>query len=154
MLIGILAVLRLPPQSTFWRFLAGLHLGVARQLLHVQRCMRERVWEAAHVRLTEATLDTDTTVHTQSGTQKVRMSTGIELQVLVPRLLAPLRFDWAYNPLAYRGIMQAPLVLDRSDFPNAATFRNAFLVLGTPTLFRERQFLLRFSIGRTFGGRR
>ena len=28
---------RLPPQSTFWRFLASLHLAVARQLLEVQR---------------------------------------------------------------------------------------------------------------------
>ena len=69
MLTGILGVLCLPPQSTFWRFLASLHLGVARQLLHVQRRMRERVWEAAHVRLTEATLDTDTTVHTLFGNQ-------------------------------------------------------------------------------------
>jgi len=69
MLTGILAVLRLPPQSTFWRFLAALHLGVARQLLQVQQCMRERVWEATHVRLTEATLDTDTTVHTLFGNQ-------------------------------------------------------------------------------------
>jgi len=32
MLTGILKVLRLPPQCTFWRFLASLHLGVARQL--------------------------------------------------------------------------------------------------------------------------
>src|SRR5512134_2174213 len=49
MLTGILQVLRLPPQSTFWRFLASLHLGVARQLLQVQRRMRERVWAAANV---------------------------------------------------------------------------------------------------------
>jgi hypothetical protein len=69
MLIGILAVLRLPPQSTFWRFLASLHLGVARQLLQVQRRMRERVWAAANIQLTEATLDTDTTVHTLFGNQ-------------------------------------------------------------------------------------
>src|SRR4051812_36442979 len=47
MLTGILKVLRLPPQCTFWRFLASLHLGIARQLLEVQRRMRERVWEAA-----------------------------------------------------------------------------------------------------------
>jgi hypothetical protein len=45
-------VLRLPPQCTFWRFLASLHLGIAQQLLEVQRRMRERVWEAAHVQLT------------------------------------------------------------------------------------------------------
>jgi len=69
MLTGILQVLRLPPQCTFWRFLASLHLGVARQLLQVQRRMRERVWEAANVRLSEATLDTDTTVHTLFGKQ-------------------------------------------------------------------------------------
>jgi len=69
MLTGILKVLRLPPQCTFWRFLASLHLGVARQLLEVQRRMRERVWEAAHVQLATVTLDTDTTVHTVFGKQ-------------------------------------------------------------------------------------
>jgi hypothetical protein len=69
MLTGILKVLRLPPQSTFWRFLASLHLGVARQLLKVQQRMRERVWEAAHVKLAAVTLDTDTTVHTLFGHQ-------------------------------------------------------------------------------------
>ena len=69
MLTGILKVLRLPPQCTFWRFLASLHGGIARQLLEVQRRMRERVWEAAHVSLTAVTLDTDTTVHTLFGNQ-------------------------------------------------------------------------------------
>jgi len=69
MLTGILKVLRLPPQCTFWRFLASLHLGVARQLLEVQRRMRERVWDAAHVQLSRVTLDTDTTVHTLFGNQ-------------------------------------------------------------------------------------
>src|SRR5450756_112767 len=33
MLTGILGVLRLPPQCTFWRFLASLHGSVAGQLL-------------------------------------------------------------------------------------------------------------------------
>jgi len=69
MLVGILKVLRLPPQCTFWRFLASLHLEIARQLLEVQRRMRQRVWEAAHVRLASVTLDTDTTVHTLFGQQ-------------------------------------------------------------------------------------
>jgi len=69
MLTGILQVVKLPPQSTFWRFLAALHLGIARQLLEVQRRMRQRVWEAANVQLTEVTLDTDTTVHTLFGNQ-------------------------------------------------------------------------------------
>jgi hypothetical protein len=69
MLTGVLKVLRLPPQCTFWRFLASLHLGIAKQLLSVQRQMRERVWQAAHVELTTVTLDTDTTVHTLFGNQ-------------------------------------------------------------------------------------
>lgn len=69
MLTGILNVLRLPPQCTFWRFLASLHLGIARQLLEVQRRMRARVWEAAHIQLAAVTLDTDTTVHTLFGNQ-------------------------------------------------------------------------------------
>ena len=62
MLTGILGVDELPVQSTFWRFLGSLHLMVARQLLEVMRCMRQRVWEAAHVQLKQVTLDTDTTV--------------------------------------------------------------------------------------------
>lgn len=69
MLTGILQVLRLPPQCTFWRFLASLHLGIARQILRLQGQMRQRVWEAANVQLSEATLDTDTTVHTLFGNQ-------------------------------------------------------------------------------------
>jgi hypothetical protein len=69
MLTGILRVLRLPPQCTFWRFLAGLHVSVANQVLKVQHTMRRRVWEAAHVQLKVVTLDTDTTVHTLFGNQ-------------------------------------------------------------------------------------
>ena len=69
MLTGILGVFRLPPQCTFWRFLASLHGSVADQLLEVQRCMRQRVWEAANVRLSAVVLDTDTTVHTLFGDQ-------------------------------------------------------------------------------------
>jgi hypothetical protein len=69
MLVGILKVWRLPPQCTFWRFLASLHLEIAHQMLEVQRRRRQRVWEAAHVRLKAVTLDTDTTVHTLFGQQ-------------------------------------------------------------------------------------
>jgi hypothetical protein len=69
MLTGILRVAELPPQCTFWRFLASLHLGVARQLLTVEWRVRERVWEAASVQLNSITVDTDTTVHTLFGNQ-------------------------------------------------------------------------------------
>ena len=69
MLTGVLQVGQLPPQSTFWRFLASLHSQVAKQLLALQRVLRQRVWEAAHVQLDTVTLDTDTTVHTLYGQQ-------------------------------------------------------------------------------------
>jgi hypothetical protein len=69
MLTGILKVTTLPVQSTFWRFLASLNLNVARQMLQLQRVLRERVWQAANIKLSSITLDTDTTVHTLYGQQ-------------------------------------------------------------------------------------
>jgi len=46
-----------------------LHRQVARQILTIMRTMRERVWEAANVKLEVVTIDTDTTVHTLYGQQ-------------------------------------------------------------------------------------
>jgi len=68
-LTGILKVTKLPVQSSFWRFVNALHRNVARQLLTIMRIMRERVWEAANVKLEVVTIDTDTTVHTLYGQQ-------------------------------------------------------------------------------------
>src|SRR6204780_4235316 len=68
-LTGILKVGQLPVQSTFWRFINGLHLNVARQMLTIMGILRERVWAAANVKLEVVTLDTDTTVHTLYGQQ-------------------------------------------------------------------------------------
>jgi|SRR5579872_791505 len=68
-LTGILKVTKLPVQSTFWRFVNALHRNVARQVLMVMRTMRQRVWEAANVKLAVVTIDTDTTVHTLYGQQ-------------------------------------------------------------------------------------
>src|SRR5438067_2939944 len=68
-LTGILKVTKLPVQSTFWRFINALHRNIARQILTVMRTMRERVWEAANVKLEVVTIDTDTTVHTLYGRQ-------------------------------------------------------------------------------------
>jgi hypothetical protein len=68
-LTGILKVGKLPVQSTFWRFVNGLHRNVARQILTVMGILRTRVWEAANVKLEVVTIDTDTTVHTLYGQQ-------------------------------------------------------------------------------------
>jgi len=68
-LTGILGVERLPPQSTLWRFLDGLYVHVAGQVLKIQQVFRQRVWDAANVKLMTVTLDTDTTVQTVYGKQ-------------------------------------------------------------------------------------
>ena len=69
MLRGIVKIAGLPPQCTFWRFLASWHGSVSQQLVHLQEQMRKRVWAAAHARFQQITLDTDTTVHTLYGNQ-------------------------------------------------------------------------------------
>src|SRR6202050_4884176 len=66
-LTGALDIGKLPVQSTFWWFVYGLDRDVARQLLTIMGTMRERVWEAANVKLEVVTIDTDTTVHTLYG---------------------------------------------------------------------------------------
>jgi outer membrane protein insertion porin family len=89
-----------------------------------------------------------------AGTQTLRMSTGLELQVLLPVVNAPFRLYWAYNPKIFNGIIQPPIVADRSYFPNEATFLNAVTnptIGGTAipwTIDQRRTF--RFTIGRTF----
>jgi outer membrane protein insertion porin family len=84
------------------------------------------------------------------GTQTPRMSTGIELQVLLPVVNAPFRIYWAYNPLIFRDYLQPPIVVDRSAFPNNATFLNAITTYGLATPFFEKRSTFRFTIGRTF----
>src|SRR5207237_1192181 len=55
MLTGILKVTRLPPQCTFWRFLASLRIQIAAQILKMQRLLRQRVWDAANIDLNVVT---------------------------------------------------------------------------------------------------
>jgi len=71
LLAGILKVMHLPPQCTLWRFLNSLHVGIARQILSIQRRMREAVWAAGNINLKSVTIDTDTTVHTIYGKKKM-----------------------------------------------------------------------------------
>ncbi len=83
-------------------------------------------------------------------TQRIRTSTGLELQVLMPVVNAPFRLYLAYNPTITRTWLQPPIVLDRSAFPNQATFLNAVADFGTPLPFFEQRRTFRFTIGRTF----
>jgi outer membrane protein insertion porin family len=84
------------------------------------------------------------------GTQKLRSSTGLELQVFMPVVQAPFRLYWAYNPTIVEQYLQPPIVADRSYFPNNATFLNSIAAFGRPVPFFERRSQFRFSVGRTF----
>jgi outer membrane protein insertion porin family len=84
------------------------------------------------------------------GTQDMRSSTGVELQVMMPVVNAPFRFYWAYNPQITRTYLQPPIVLDRSVFPNQQTFVSSVAQWGQASPFYERRSIFRFSIGRTF----
>lgn len=59
----------LPVQSTFWRFLASLHIHNEEQLMGINREMVRRAWEAGRVRLQRVHVDTDSTVNTVYGEQ-------------------------------------------------------------------------------------
>ena len=67
------------------------------------------------------------------GTQKPRMSTGIEMGVMLPIVQAPFRIYWAYNPLIVREFLQPPIVADRSFFPNNTTFIHSIASFGQAT---------------------
>lgn len=84
------------------------------------------------------------------GTQKPRTSTGLELQIMMPVVNAPFRLYWAYNPHIYRDFLVPPVVIDRSYFPNNASFLNSVALIGQPTPFFERRSTFRFTISRTF----
>ena len=84
------------------------------------------------------------------GTQKLRASTGLEIQVLMPVVNAPFRVYWAYNPSLFRGYLQPPIAADRSLFPNQTTYQAALATVGQPIPFFERHSIFRFTVGRTF----
>jgi outer membrane protein insertion porin family len=84
------------------------------------------------------------------GTQKMRASTGLELQVMLPVVNAPFRLYFAYNPSTVREYLQPPIVADRASFPNNATFLNNIATYGQAYPFFEKRTMFRFTIGRTF----
>jgi len=87
----------------------------------------------------------------QPGSQVIRTSAGLELQVLMPVVNAPFRVYWAYNPTRFEGTLTAPIVADKSYFPNTATYTNAINSIGAVLPYSaERSAMFRFTVGRTF----
>jgi outer membrane protein insertion porin family len=91
------------------------------------------------------------TSYIQPGSEKIRTSMGLELQVLMPVVNAPFRVYWAYNPTRFEGTLAAPVVTDKSYFPNTATYSNAIASIGSVLPYSaERSSMFRFTVGRTF----
>jgi outer membrane protein insertion porin family len=83
-----------------------------------------------------------------------RMSSGLELQVLLPIVNAPFRVYWAYNPLRLDTTSNGPVPITRNMFPAGAagdyTFQNAVATYSPHFLLREPLKTFRFTVGTTF----
>ncbi len=83
-----------------------------------------------------------------------RMSTGVELQVLMPVINAPLRIYWAYNPLRLDTFANTPLPITRSMFPPGGigdfSYQQAVSQFAPAYLLREPRKTFRFSVSTTF----
>jgi outer membrane protein insertion porin family len=84
------------------------------------------------------------------GSQKIRTSTGLELQIMMPVVNAPFRVYWAYNPTTLNTTFQPPIAIDPTMFPNAASYTNAARTIAYPAAYPEKRSMFRFTISRTF----
>jgi outer membrane protein insertion porin family len=90
-----------------------------------------------------------------AGTNFVpRMSTGLELQVLLPIVQQPFRIYYAYNPLTLNTLVTSPSPITRSMFPPGAagdfTFQSALATLAPNFRLQEPKKTFRFTISTTF----
>jgi outer membrane protein insertion porin family len=85
---------------------------------------------------------------------QTRMSTGLELQVIVPVVNAPFRIYWAYNPLRINETVSSPNPITRSMFPAGAA--GDFTYAQTVSIYQPKYYLaeplktFRFSVATTF----
>jgi outer membrane protein insertion porin family len=83
-----------------------------------------------------------------------RMSTGLELQVLMPIINAPFRLYWAYNPLRLNTFASTPHPIAREMFPAGGagdfTFRQALSQFAPDYRLQEPTRTFRFSVSTTF----
>jgi outer membrane protein insertion porin family len=90
-----------------------------------------------------------------SGTNyQPRMSTGLELQVIMPVVNAPFRIYYAYNPLRIDETVNSPNPITRSMFPAGAagdyTYAQATSLFQPSYLLREPRKTFRFTVATTF----
>ncbi|HWF04572.1 MAG TPA: outer membrane protein assembly factor BamA [Candidatus Angelobacter sp.] len=90
-----------------------------------------------------------------AGTNYVpRMSTGLELQVLLPIVQQPFRIYYAYNPLTLDTTVHSPSPITRGLFPAGAagdfSFQSALATFGPDFHLQEPRKTFRFTISTTF----
>jgi len=83
-----------------------------------------------------------------------RMSTGLELQVMLPIINAPFRIYWAYNPVRLDTQASSPIPITRSMFPAGAagdfTYQEAIGSFAPTYTLREPRKTFRFTVATTF----
>jgi outer membrane protein insertion porin family len=89
------------------------------------------------------------------GTNYVpRMSSGLEVQVMMPVINAPFRVYWAYNPLILNTNAPTPSLITRSMFPAGAagdyTFQQTLRNFFPNYLLKEPRKTFRFTVSTTF----
>jgi len=83
-----------------------------------------------------------------------RMSTGLELQMMLPIINAPFRIYWAYNPLRLDTQATSPIPITRGMFPAGAagdfTYQEAIGAYAPTYTLREPRKTFRFTVATTF----
>lgn len=69
--------------------------------------------------------------------------------MILPIVQAPFRLYYAYNPTRLVTTLAPPILVDRSMFPNEATYLFA-LSQSAPITWHEPPHTFRFTISRTF----
>ena len=90
-----------------------------------------------------------------SGTNyQPRMSTGLELQVIMPIVNAPFRIYYAWNPLRLNSQTVVPNQITRSMFPvggaGDVTYQQALAAYAPSYFLREPASTFRFTVSTTF----
>ena len=85
---------------------------------------------------------------------QTRMSTGLELQVIMPIVNAPFRIYYAYNPFRMNTITTTPTPITRDMFPagdaGTYTYKQALALYNPAYLLREPLKTFRFTVATTF----
>jgi outer membrane protein insertion porin family len=85
---------------------------------------------------------------------QTRMSTGLELQVILPVVNAPFRVYWAYNPMRINETVNSPNPITRSMFPAGAA--GDYTYAQTISIYQPKYYLaeplktFRFTVATTF----